>query len=76
MVTPPVVTLMLSVSDKALAGNLATSGATTKTKPTTSACTTSKIYETICPETTGTATTYTTMCTRVTKTVTSCPAPA
>src|SRR6186713_2400613 len=46
VVTPPVVTLMLSVGDKAIAGNLATSGhstktkTTTSTKPTTSACTT------------------------------------
>ena len=49
VVTPPVVTLMLSVSDKAIAGNLATSGhstktkTTTSTKPTTSVCTTKTV---------------------------------
>ena len=77
VVTPPVVTLMLSVGDKALAGNLATSGATTKTHTTktkTTECTTSKIVSSICPTITGTATTsYTTTCTKVTKTVTICP---
>src|SRR4026208_868183 len=47
VVTPPVVTLMLSVSDKALAGNLATSGHTTKTKTTTTQeCTTTTIETT------------------------------
>src|SRR6476660_5172912 len=78
VVTPPVVSLMLSVSDKAGAESLATSGRTTKTthttstKPVTSACTTTKITETICTTPPGTLSTYTTTCQQVTKTVTIC----
>jgi hypothetical protein len=63
VVTPPVVTLMLSVGDKAIAGNLATSGATTKTRTTkteTTSCKTSTSLMVSCSvETTGTATTVT-----------------
>ena len=47
VVTPPVVSLMLSVSEKAGAESLATSGKTTNTtstKPTTSSCMTEPLY--------------------------------
>src|SRR6185369_12692897 len=76
VVTPPVVTLMLSVSDKAIAGNLATSGHSTKTtstKPTTSACTTkTKIVTEICTASTATVEGFSpvgSVCPTVTKTI-------
>jgi hypothetical protein len=78
VVTPPVVTLMLSVSDKALAGNLATSGHSTKTKTTktktTSACTTETkiVTKTNCTVSTTTVQGFSpvsSVCPTVTKTI-------